>query len=99
ADPVNVDRALNIMAHLFVGYIRTTFKGIENSLDVKLLRRETLDGRPAKAYAYTHTSCSGREPGVFVVYAGRTNFYTVHIDGASESDPRAQRLLKSIRFK
>jgi len=52
-----------------------------------------------KIYAYSLISCGERKDGMLIVQASQTHYYTIDINGASESDPRAQRLLTSIQVK
>lgn len=98
-DPIVVDGVLNTLARTFVGFRSRTWVGGGNSFEVKLLRKEAVNDQPSKVYAYALISCSKRKDGMLFVYAGKTHYYTVDIGGANESDQRAQRFLKSVKFK
>lgn len=98
-DPTVVDGVLNTLARTFVGPRSRTWVDGGNSFEVKLLRKEAVNDRPSKVYAYALISCSKRKDGMLIVYAGKTHYYTVDISGANESDQRAQRFLKSVKFK
>jgi hypothetical protein len=98
-EPTVVDGVLNTLARTFVGARSRTSVDEGNSFEVKLLRKEPVNGRPSKVYEYALISCAKRKPGVLFVYAGKTHYYTVDISGANESDARVQRFLKSVKFK
>ncbi|MEO7971443.1 MAG: hypothetical protein ABI698_09095 [bacterium] len=99
SEPTVVDGVLNTLARTFVGARSRTSADEGNSFEVKLLRKEAVNGRPSKVYEYALISCAKRKAGVLFVYAGKTHYYTVDISGANESDPRVQRFLKSVRFR
>jgi len=73
--------------------------GLGNRYELKLIRSEDAGGEPRKIYAYSLISCGERKDGVMIVQASQTHYYTIDINGAGESDPRAQRLLTSIKVK
>jgi hypothetical protein len=98
-DPTIVDGVLNTLARTFVGSRSRTWVDGGNSFEVRLLKKESMNDRPIKVYAYALISCSKRKDGMLIVYAGKTHYYTVDISGTNEPDQRAQRFLKSAKFK
>jgi tetratricopeptide (TPR) repeat protein len=100
-EPNVVDGVLNTLARVFFGLRSGGWldDGLANSFELKLLRKDDLNGQPRKVYAYTRVSCSERKESVLVVQASKAHYYTIDISGANESDARVQRFLKSIRFK
>jgi hypothetical protein len=99
--PPAVNPALNMMARahaqLVSGMWLSGAPG--NHYDLKLIRNENAGGEPRKIYAYSLTSCGERRDGVLIVQASAAHYYTIDINGAGESDPRAQRVLSSIKVK
>jgi len=84
-------------AHLFSwAWLR---QALGNRYELKFIRSEDSGGEPRKIYAYSLVSCGERKDGVIIVQASQTHYYTIDINGAGESDPRAQRVLKSIKVK
>jgi hypothetical protein len=69
-----------------------------NSYEIRLLRKETLNGRPGRIYALTLGSCSRKTEGLLIVVVGRERNYGIEIRGANEQDSRVQRFLKSFKF-
>src|SRR5215813_10745971 len=74
-------------------------RALGNRYELKFIRSEDAGGELRKIYAYSLISCSERKDGVMVVQASRMHYYTIDINGAGESDPRAQRALTSIKVK
>ena len=74
-------------------------RGPANSFELKLLRKEDVNGQPGKVYAYALIACSQRKEGVLMIQASKAHYYTIDISGANESDERVQRFLKSVKFK
>jgi hypothetical protein len=70
-----------------------------NSFELKLLRKEDINGQPPKIYAYALVSCSDRKENVLMTQASKAHYYTLDSSGVNESDPCAQRFLKSLKFK
>ena len=99
--PGVVDGALNTLAHTFAGLRSSAWLegGAGNSFELKLLRKENVAGQPRKLYAYAQVSCQMRKESVLLIQATKTHYYTIDINGANESDPRAQRFLRSLRVK
>jgi hypothetical protein len=99
--PPEVSAALNMMARahaqLVSGMWLSGASG--NRYDLKLIRNQDAGGVPRKIYAYSLISCSERRDGVLIVQASAAHYYTIDINGAGESDPRAQRVLASIKAK
>jgi len=56
-------------------------------------------GELRKIYAYSLISCGERKDGVMIVQASQMHYYAIDINGAGQSDPRAQRVLTSIKVK
>jgi hypothetical protein len=101
-NPFTVDAVLNTTARTFMGTFLSgpwLSNGLGNSFELKLLRKEDFNGQPRKVYAYALISCSQRKDGMLIVQASKAHYYTIDISGASESDARVQRFLKSLRFK
>jgi hypothetical protein len=73
--------------------------GLANSFELKLLRKDDVNGQPRKVYAYARVSCAERMESVLIVQASKAHYYTIDITGANESDARVQRFLKSVKFK
>jgi hypothetical protein len=94
-----VDGVLNTLARTFVGFRSSAWLTGGNSFEARLLRSQALHDHPIKVYSYTLISCAKRKEGTLIVYAGKTHYYTVDVSGASETDPRVQRFLSSVRFK
>jgi len=93
-EPVVVDGVLNTLARTFVGFRSRIWLGSPgNSFELKLLRKEDVNGQPRKVYAYALVSCSQRKDGVLMVQASKAHYYTIDISGANESDPHVQRFL------
>jgi len=74
-------------------------EGLANSFELKLLRKEEVNGQPRKVYSYTRASCAERKESVLIVQASKSHYYTIDISGANELDPRVQRFLNSVKFK
>jgi tetratricopeptide (TPR) repeat protein len=101
-NPFTVDAVLNTTARTYMGTFLSgpwLGNGLGNSFELKLLRKEDFNGQPRKVYAYGLISCSQRKDGMLIVQASKAHYYTIDISGASEADARAQRFLKSLRFK
>jgi hypothetical protein len=84
-------------AHFFSGAWLSG--ALANRYELKFIRSEATGGEPRKTYAYSLISCRERKDGVMIVQASQTHYYTIDINGAGESDPRAQRVLTSIKVK
>jgi hypothetical protein len=99
--PEVVDGALNTMARTFANLRSNVWlgSGAGNSFELKLLRKEDVAGQPRKLYAYAQVSCQVRKESVLLIQATKTHYYTIDINGANESDPRAQRFLRSLQVK
>jgi hypothetical protein len=99
--PEIIDRVINISARTFLSFRSRIWvgSGLTNVFDVKLLRKDYVNGEPRKTYGYSLVSCAKRKENVLVVQAGKSHYYTVDISGANETDPRVQRFIKSISFK
>ena len=63
-------------------------RGPSSSFELKLLRKEDINGQPRKVYAYALVSCADRKDGVLIVHASKAHYYTIDISGANEADPR-----------
>lgn len=99
--PGEVDGALNTMARTFANLRSRAWldDGLGNSFELKLLRKESVLGQPRRLYAYSQLSCQVRKESVLLILAAKTHYYTIDINGANESDPRAQRFLRSLQAK
>jgi hypothetical protein len=99
--PEVVDGVLSTLARVFVGFRSRGWldEGLANSFELKLLRKEEVNGQPRKVYTYSRVSCSERKESVLIVQASKSHYYTIDISGAHESDARVQRFMKSIKFK
>ncbi|MDX6303810.1 MAG: hypothetical protein QOI77_779 [Blastocatellia bacterium] len=100
-DPSVVDGVLNAVTRFFVrsrsgGWLD---EGLTNSFELKLLRKDEVNGQPRKVYSYARVSCAERMESVLVVQASKAHYYTIDISGASESDARVQRFLNSVKLK
>jgi hypothetical protein len=82
-------------AHFFSG--AWLGQALGNRYELRFIRSEDAGGEPRKIYAYSLISCGERKDGVMIVQASRTHYYTIDINGVGESDPRAQRVLTSIK--
>jgi tetratricopeptide (TPR) repeat protein len=101
-NPFTVDAVLNTTARTYMGTFLSgpwLGDGLGNSFELKFLRKEDFNGQPRKVYAYALISCSQRKDGMLIVQASKAHYYTIDISGASESDVRVQRFLKSLSFK
>jgi len=100
-EPPGLNGVLNTLARTFIGIRGGEWlaDGLGNSFELKLLRKEDVNGQPLKVYAYTLVSCSQRKEGVLMVHASKAHYYTIEISGAGESDPRVQRFIGSLKFK
>lgn len=83
----------NIIGGLWVG------QAFGNRYELKFIRSEDAGGQQRKIFGYSLISCGERKDGVMVVQASRAHYYMIDINGAGESDPRAQRVLTSIKVK
>jgi tetratricopeptide (TPR) repeat protein len=101
SEPAVLDGALNTLTRVFVGLRSGIWLdgGLANSFELRLLRKDDVNGQPRKVYAYARISCAERMESVLIVQAGRTHYYTIDISGANESDARVQRFLKSVKLK
>ena len=101
SEPAAVDRALNTLTRVFVGFRSGEWldEGLANSFELKLLRKEDVNGHPRKVYSYARIACAERKESVLVVQASKAHYYTIDIAGANESDARVQRFLKSVKLK
>ena len=99
--PEIIDRVINISARTFLSFRSRIWvgAGLANVFDVKLLRKDYVNGEPRKTYGYSLVSCRERKENVLVVQASKSHYYTIDITGASDTDPRVQRFIKSISFK
>jgi hypothetical protein len=95
------DGTINTLARTYVELAigRWLSIGPGRTFAVKFLRREVVNNEPRKLYAYTLGSCTENKEGVLLVQASQTHFYTIDIIGTNETDPRAQRLIGSIKVK
>jgi hypothetical protein len=96
-----LDGALNTLTRVFVGFRSGIWLdgGLANSFELKLLRKDDVNGQPRKIYAYARVSCAERMESVLIVQASKAHYYTIDITGANESDARVQRFLKSIKLR
>jgi hypothetical protein len=96
-----VDGVLNMLARTFVGFRSRGWldDGLANSFELKLLRKDEVNGQPRKVYSYARVSCAERMESVLVVQASKAHYYTIDISGAIESDARVQRFLNSVKLK
>ena len=101
SSPIVVDAALNAMARTFASMRSSAWLngGVGNSFELKLLRKETVTGQPHKLYSYSQVSCQLRKENVLLIQATKSHYYTIDINGATEQDPRVQRLLSSLKVK
>jgi tetratricopeptide (TPR) repeat protein len=99
--PTVVDGALNTLARVFVSFRSSGWldEGLANTFEVKLLRKDAVNGQPRRLYGYTRASCSERKESVLLLQASKSHYYTIDISGANESDARIQRFLNSVKFK
>jgi hypothetical protein len=100
-EPMVVDAALNTLARLFVSFRSRGWldDGLARSFELKLLRKDDINGQPRKVYSYARLSCAERKVSVLVVQASKAHYYTIDITGANESDARVQRFLRSVKLK
>jgi hypothetical protein len=96
-----IDGLLNVVTKTFLSFRSRVWvnSGSVKAFEVKLLRKDNVNGQPRKIYAYALVSCSERKENVFATVASVAHYYTIDITGASESDPRVQRFLTSMRLK
>jgi len=101
SEPAVLEGALNTLTRVFVGVRNGVWLdgGLANRFELKLLRKDDVNGQPRKVYAYARVSCAERMESVLVVQASKAHYYTIDITGANESDARVQRFLKSVRLK
>jgi hypothetical protein len=101
SEPAVLDGALNTLTRVFVGFRSGIWLdgGLANSFELKLLRKDDVNGQPRKIYAYARVSCAERMESVLIVQASKAHYYTIDITGANESDARVQRFLKSIKLR
>jgi tetratricopeptide (TPR) repeat protein len=101
SEPAVLDGALNTLTRVFVGFRSGIWLdgGLANSFELKLLRKDDVNGQPRKVYAYARVSCAERKESILIVQASRAHYYTIDITGANESDARVQRFLKSVKLK
>jgi len=98
--PIVVEGVLNNLARTFAGFRSRSWLGSPGTnFEIKLLRKEDVNGQPRKVYSYVLASCSVRKENVLITQASKTHYYTIDINGANESDERVQRFLKSLKFK
>ena len=100
-DPIVVNAILNTLARTFVGFRSGTWvsDGPAHAFEIKLLRKEDSSSQHGKTYAYALFDCSERKEGLLIVHASKAHYYNIDISGATESDPRVQRFLNSLKFK
>ena len=100
-DPKVVNGILNKMARTqaHLSSYAWLSGALANRYELKFIRSEDVGGEQRKIFAYSLVSCGERKEGVMVVQASRGHYYMLDINGAGESDPRAQRVLKSIKVK
>jgi hypothetical protein len=94
------DAVLNTLARSVViptGNLSMMGNG-SGSFEAHLVSKENFNGQPARFYAYTNTSCSGKKEGVVILLIGKTKNFGIRLDGANERDPRFQRFLKSWKI-
>jgi hypothetical protein len=101
AEPMVVNAVLNTMARTFIGFRAGVWlgNGPANAFEIKLLRKEDFNTQHRKIYGYALVNCSERKNGVLIVHAGNAHYYSIDISGMDESDPRTQRVLRSLQFK
>ena len=101
SEPAVLDGALNTLTRVFVGLRSGIWLdgGLANSFELKLVRKEDVNGQPRKVYSYARIACAERTESVLVVQASKAHYYTIDITGANESDARVQRFLKSVKLK
>ncbi len=99
--PQVVNGILNTMARTQAQIIGRLWLGqaLGNRYELKFIRSEDAGGEQRKIFAYSLISCGERKEGVMVIQASRAHYYMIDINGAGESDPRAQRVLTSIKVK
>ena len=99
--PQVVNGILNTMARTQAHLISGVWLGraLANRYELKFIRSEDAGGEQRKIFAYSLISCGERKEGVMVFQASRAHYYMIDIIGAGESDPRAQRVLTSIKVK
>ena len=99
--PQVVNGILNTLArtkaHIFSGV--WLGRALANRYELKFIRSEDAGGEQRKIFAYSLISCGERREGVMVFQASQAHYYMIDINGAGESDPRAQRVLTSIKVK
>jgi hypothetical protein len=98
-----VDAVMNTITRSFAAFHARAWVNVNDGtthvFEIKLSRKEDLNGEHRKVYSYALLDCGRRKDGVLIVHAGPTRYSTVNISGATESDPRIQRFLKSLTFK
>jgi hypothetical protein len=96
-----VNGIINSMARAHANFFSSAWlrQTLANRYQLKFVRSEDTGGEQRKIYAYSLISCDERKEGVLVVQASRAHYYTIDINGVGETDPRAQRVLASIKLK
>jgi hypothetical protein len=98
-----VDAVMNTITRSFAAFNARAWVNVNDGatrvFEIKLSRKEDLNGEHRRVYSYALSDCGQRKYGVLIVHAGPTRYSTVDISGATESDPRIQRFLKSLTFK
>jgi hypothetical protein len=96
-----VNGILNSMARGHANFFTSAWlrQALANRYELKFVRSEDTGGEQRKIYAYSLISCDERKEGVLVLQASRAHYYTIDINGVGESDPRAKRVITSIRVK
>lgn len=94
------DAVLNTLAWSYVSTMRNFAVNMGGeTLEVKLLKKETAGQQLARFYSYSLNSCAAKTDGMFIAVLGKGNNYILDIRGAGESNENVQHFLKSLRFK
>ncbi len=94
------DTVLNTFARTFVKTSGNLLM-MDNSagnFEAKLVRKENFSGFPARFYAYSVNSCSGKKEGIIIFMIGKSKNYSIWLNGVNEQDSQAQRFLKSWKI-
>ena len=94
------DAALNMMAWILTKFFAGKYVGNgrwNERFESELARKDKLNDRPARFYAYRTISCKEKKEGTMIFVISKKN-YAINIHGAGESDERVRRFLKSLKL-
>ena len=97
----NGDTVLNVLAWSTVTPLRNfaLMFNFEGTFEARLLNKVNIGGRPGRTYSIRTVSCAKSTEGTVVVFFGPRSDYSLVIIGAGPSDPRADRVIRSLKFK